>query len=321
MTVIESLSKHPPPSPVLNNITPLKTTGNEMTAKNQSLFGDNGFTFFDFLDIINPLQHIPIISNIYRSITGDEIDPGSKIAGAAIFGGPVGGVLASMDLVISRKTGQDLAGHAATFFTTGGNTKTTLNLEQKNARVDQELSNFTKPIKPIHTDGHAVPSVNVKTSPLKDSVELDSTNKFGTAGMTAIPIARVTFVPLMQTSFGLQTNLGGSDPSTKNEQYRVEAGGNDMWGKEPQYNKIDNIPFRAPVKTSPQKTTRVTNNQPKPVPLDNLTKFQNQRPINESKTYTNKHWVIDAMLTGLDKYNSTITLTNKPHRKQVFIDH
>ena len=50
---------------------------------NVSLFGQDGFTFFDFLDIINPLQHIPVISTIYRSLTGDKIDPGSRIAGAS----------------------------------------------------------------------------------------------------------------------------------------------------------------------------------------------------------------------------------------------
>ncbi|MDP6473864.1 MAG: hypothetical protein QF894_03030 [Alphaproteobacteria bacterium] len=36
-------------------------------------FGADGFGFDDFLDLINPLQHIPIISTIYREITGDTI--------------------------------------------------------------------------------------------------------------------------------------------------------------------------------------------------------------------------------------------------------
>ncbi len=31
------------------------------------------FTFDDFIDIINPLQHIPILSTVYREMTGDEI--------------------------------------------------------------------------------------------------------------------------------------------------------------------------------------------------------------------------------------------------------
>ena len=39
-----------------------------------------GFTFHDFLSIINPLQHLPVISTIYRAITGDTIGVPEKIA-------------------------------------------------------------------------------------------------------------------------------------------------------------------------------------------------------------------------------------------------
>lgn len=50
---------------------------------NVSLFGDDGLNFWDFLDIINPLQHIPVISTIYRQITGDEIGAAAKVIGGA----------------------------------------------------------------------------------------------------------------------------------------------------------------------------------------------------------------------------------------------
>lgn len=49
-----------------------------------------GISFGDFLDIINPLQHIPVVSTIYRMVTGDEIGVGSRLAGGALFGGPLG---------------------------------------------------------------------------------------------------------------------------------------------------------------------------------------------------------------------------------------
>jgi hypothetical protein len=57
-------------------------------------FGSNGFTFADLIDIINPLQHIPILSNIYRKLSGDTIDPAARIAGGTLFGGPIGAALA-----------------------------------------------------------------------------------------------------------------------------------------------------------------------------------------------------------------------------------
>jgi hypothetical protein len=48
-------------------------------------------SFFDqILDVVNPLQHIPLISNLYRSLTGDTMSTVSNIAGGALFGGPLG---------------------------------------------------------------------------------------------------------------------------------------------------------------------------------------------------------------------------------------
>ena len=49
------------------------------------LFGKDGFTFLDFLDIINPLQHFPVIGTLYRELTGDTFDPGSRVLGSTLF--------------------------------------------------------------------------------------------------------------------------------------------------------------------------------------------------------------------------------------------
>lgn len=64
----------------------------EMWNPNESanFFGKDGFGIADVLDVINPLQHIPVISSIYRSLTGDEISPGARLAGGAMYGGPLG---------------------------------------------------------------------------------------------------------------------------------------------------------------------------------------------------------------------------------------
>ncbi len=61
--------------------------------KESSIFGEDGFSFGDIIDIINPLQHIPIVNSIYRKITGDTIAPSMQIAGDALFGGPIGAVV------------------------------------------------------------------------------------------------------------------------------------------------------------------------------------------------------------------------------------
>jgi hypothetical protein len=57
---------------------------------------EKGLTFGDFLDVINPLQHIPVVSTVYRMITGDEIGMGARLAGGALYGGPLGFVAAGV---------------------------------------------------------------------------------------------------------------------------------------------------------------------------------------------------------------------------------
>jgi hypothetical protein len=63
-------------------------------------FGEDGFDLGDLLDVINPLQHIPLISSIYRTLTGDEISPAARLAGGTLYGGPVGLVSAFISGVV-----------------------------------------------------------------------------------------------------------------------------------------------------------------------------------------------------------------------------
>lgn len=63
------------------------------------------FGFADFLDVINPLQHIPIVSTIYRAITGDTISPTANVMGSALFGGPAGVFAAAATEMFSEMTG------------------------------------------------------------------------------------------------------------------------------------------------------------------------------------------------------------------------
>lgn len=76
------------------------------------LFGEDGFGFDDLIDVVNPLQHIPIVSSIYRWITGDEMSPAATVAGGALFGGPIGLAGAMASVAIEEVTGDDLGGHA-----------------------------------------------------------------------------------------------------------------------------------------------------------------------------------------------------------------
>lgn len=69
------------------------------------------FGVADVIDIVNPLQHIPIVSNLYQSATGDTISSVAQIVGGGLFGGPVG-ALVSMGLVAYRSSQGSAQGNA-----------------------------------------------------------------------------------------------------------------------------------------------------------------------------------------------------------------
>lgn len=70
------------------------------------------FTFGDFIDIINPLQHLPVISLLYREITGDEIKPAMRILGDLAYGGPTGFMFSTATVLFEEISGDDVVGHA-----------------------------------------------------------------------------------------------------------------------------------------------------------------------------------------------------------------
>jgi len=81
--------------------------------------GVTDFSFDDLLDIVNPLQHIPVISTLYRAITGDKIGTPEKIAGDTLYGGLVGLFASLGDAVFKEITGKDV-GDTVLAFLTGG---------------------------------------------------------------------------------------------------------------------------------------------------------------------------------------------------------
>lgn len=70
------------------------------------------FTFSDFLSVINPLQHIPVVSSIYRWATGDTIKPAARVVGGALYGGPIGLATAAFNAIVEEVKGADFATQA-----------------------------------------------------------------------------------------------------------------------------------------------------------------------------------------------------------------
>lgn len=89
------------------------TAATAIPAAGRSAWHDpSGFGFRDILDVINPLQHLPIIGSIYRWMTGDRPGAAAKIAGDALYGGPIGVGVGLLGAVLEDKEGHDLGERA-----------------------------------------------------------------------------------------------------------------------------------------------------------------------------------------------------------------
>lgn len=79
---------------------------------------DGEFGWDDFVDLINPLQHIPFLNIAYRAVTGDEIYGAARMVDLAF--GPAAGVSTALDLAVQSTTGSNLVDNAvAALFGTG----------------------------------------------------------------------------------------------------------------------------------------------------------------------------------------------------------
>ena len=82
--------------------------------------------FFDhLLDVINPLQHLPIIGTIYRAITGDKMGSIEKIAGDTLYGGMWGAITAIADVAFEGITGKSFEDTALALFNGDSKSKVT----------------------------------------------------------------------------------------------------------------------------------------------------------------------------------------------------
>lgn len=83
---------------------------------NGTFWGEDGFTFDDLVDLVNPLQHIPGVSTIYRELTGDTIAAGPKLITGGVLGGVAGFVGSAVDALITQQTGSSLGAQVMNLF-------------------------------------------------------------------------------------------------------------------------------------------------------------------------------------------------------------
>ncbi|MCB9965317.1 MAG: hypothetical protein H6855_04460 [Rhodospirillales bacterium] len=87
----------------------------EASPGKESSPAEKPFGFGDLIDIVNPLQHIPVVNTLYRHLTGDDIRGSGKVLGGALFAGPLGAAGSMVNLIVEHETGKDLPALAMDF--------------------------------------------------------------------------------------------------------------------------------------------------------------------------------------------------------------
>jgi len=279
------------------------------------LFGDNGFTFRDFLDMINPLHHIPVVGTLYRSITGDQLDPGAKIFGSTVLGGPIGAVASVIDVVIKHNTGKDMGEHTITMFTDKDSDG---DAPRNTADVTTEASGIPAHI-PVGT-----PLVTGKTRSAPVAAPPTHNREFSADGMAAIlqkAPKRVAdnldrFLPAFAPDLQALTDFDTTTGPVEADAVLVKTlPSNKPLALEPIY-ALDEKPatMQTARRSAPaEPNTPIAKSRPQPQALNPKVTATHQLAVVEQILADAKQgWLTQTMIGALDKYESGRRLNNPP---------
>ena len=92
---------------MIEAVSPMMSSQSAPAQPSGAITADD-FNFDALIDTINPLQHIPVVSTIYREITGDQMGAPASIAGGALYGGVFGFFSALGNEFLKAVTGHDV---------------------------------------------------------------------------------------------------------------------------------------------------------------------------------------------------------------------
>lgn len=212
--------------------------------------------FSELVDILNPLQHIPGVAQIYRSVTGDEISDGARAGGNMLYGilgGPIGFMV---------MTGVTIAEQAAS---------------NMKAASGEEASSLAE-IGPVATDPVADPTAGEP---------IDLAQILGNGGGIPLPSAKPDGTPAgegLSPDVPLGVNIGrtGSEPAVLHDvlpPLRPTAGPEDMKvpASEPAADPVaavEDLPEVNTVVTTPEGLDALNRHSANVLPLDVLKALQ-----------------------------------------------
>ncbi len=151
-------------------IQPLKAE----VQKPSGIWETDSFSFWDVVDAINPLQHIPIISTIYRKLTGDEMGYASRIAGDTLYSGIFGSLISGLasavvNVFVDATTGKDIGEHMMAAVEPQAVPATTRQHAAKSQHAIDQKVVVSEPLK-----REAVPSDQAAVLPAADSLRVQA---------------------------------------------------------------------------------------------------------------------------------------------------
>jgi hypothetical protein len=110
--------------------------------------------FFHHLwNVVNPLQHVPVIGTIYRAITGEHLDAVEKIAGDSLYGGIWGAIASVADVAFEGLTGKSFEDTALALFKSDGRTRVaSTKVAAPTITADSPILSTDLPALPAETD-------------------------------------------------------------------------------------------------------------------------------------------------------------------------
>lgn len=178
----------------------------------------DGPSFSDLLDIINPLQHIPIINTIYRRLTGDDLGGFAQMVGGTLWGGPIGFAASLADLAVRDQTGQHIGDNVITWFD-GDDAATTKLAKAETPATQGALAQADQA--PPQPEAAPVPAVASEALPAQADAPMLAGDymifsaaalsaKASTAPATQAANAPVSLKPAAQAASGAQAALPSS---------------------------------------------------------------------------------------------------------------
>jgi hypothetical protein len=153
----------------------------DRTPKDSDFFGKDGLSFRDVVDAINPLNHIPIVSDVMKAQTGHHVSTASRLVGGTLLGGPIGFVASLASIIFEEGAGASPAEAAYAAITGEETTQVASNAsttapsdaaeEQVASLDDNPAAAPTQPVQVATLDVPRLPDTAAMTA--KDKAVLD----------------------------------------------------------------------------------------------------------------------------------------------------